>query len=90
MSFTNFGDFASIYKDNERSSRISRNFSPLIGMNMTLHKNISVTFRNNLNKSKDESPTGLTIQNDNSYTSTGTYTHRGGINFLFLFMGILT
>ena len=87
MSFSNFGDFASVYKDNERSSRISRNFSPLIGMNMTLHKNISVTFRNNLNKSKDESPTGLTIQNDNSYTSTGTYTHRGGINFSLPFYG---
>ena len=89
MSFSSFGTFAKRYKDNERSSRISRNFSPLIGMNMTLHKNISVTFRNNLNKSKDESPTGLTIQNDNSYTSTGTYTHRGGINIPVPFYGDL-
>ena len=89
MSFSNFGSFATDYKDNERSSRISRNFSPLIGMNMTLHKNISVTFRNNLNKSLDESPTGLTIQNDNSYTSTGTYTHRGGINIPVPFYGDL-
>ena len=89
MSFSSFGAFAKDFKDNERSSRISRNFSPLIGMNMTLHKNISVTFRNNLNKSKDESPTGLTIQNDNSYTSTGTYTHRGGINIPVPFYGNL-
>ena len=89
MSFSSFGDFAIENKENERSSRISRNFSPLIGVNMTLHKNISVTFRNNLNKSKDESPTGLTIQNDNSYTSTGTYTHRGGINIPVPFYGDL-
>ena len=89
MSFSSFGTFAKDFKENERSSRISRNFSPLIGMNMTLHKNISVTFRNNLSKSKDESPTGLTIQNDNSYTSTGTYTHRGGINIPVPFYGDL-
>ena len=89
MNFSKFGSFAKDYKTNERSSRISRNFSPLIGLNMTLLKNISVTFRNNLNKSMDESPTGLTIQNDNSYTSTGTYTHRGGVNIPVPFYGEL-
>ena len=89
MDFYNFGSFAIQYKENERSSRINRNFSPLLGLNMTLHKNISVTFRNNLNKSLDETPTGLTIQNDNSYTSTGTYTHRGGINIPIPFYGDL-
>ena len=50
QGFSKFGSFAKDYKTNERSSRISRNFSPLIGLNMTLLKNISVTFRNNLNK----------------------------------------
>ena len=30
-----------------------------------------------MSRSLDETPTGLTIQNDNSYASTGTYTHRG-------------
>ena len=34
-------------------------------------------------------PTGLTIQNDNSYTSTGTYTHRGGMNIPVPFYGTL-
>ena len=53
---------------------------------MTLKKNISVTLRHNRNKTLDESPTGLTIQNDNSYTSTGSYTHRGGIDLLYHFM----
>ena len=89
MNFFNFGTFADKYKDNERSSRVNQNFSPLIGINMTLKKNISVTFRNNMSRSLDESPSGLTIQNDNSYTSTGTYTHRGGINIPVPFYGNL-
>ena len=87
MNFYNFGTFAVDYKDYERSSRINRNFSPLIGMNMTWKGNISVTFRHNRNKSLDESPTGLTINKDNSYTSTGTYTHRGGIKLPIPFYG---
>ena len=89
MNFFNFGSFSETYKDYERSSRMNRNFSPLIGMNMTLQKNISVTFRHNRSKSLDESPTGLTIQHDNSYTSTGTYTHRGGMNIPIPFYGDL-
>ena len=89
MNFYNFGSFANKYKDNERSSRINRNFSPIIGLNMTLQKNISLTFRNNISKSLDETPTGLTIMNDNSYTSTGTYTHRGGMNIPIPFYGDL-
>ena len=48
-----------------------------------------MTFRNNMSRSLDESPSGLTIQNDNSYTSTGTYTHRGGINIPVPFYGTL-
>ena len=89
MNFFNFGIFADKYKEFERSSRVSRNFAPLIGMNLTLPKNISVTLRHNRNKSLDESPSGLTIQNDRSYTSTGTYTHRGGINIPVPFYGDL-
>ena len=89
MSFFNFGNYAEENKDFERSSRINQNFSPLIGFNVTLEKNISMTFRNNRSKSLTESPTGLTIQNDNSFTSTGTYTHRGGMNIPVPFYGTL-
>ena len=89
MSFFNFGNYAEENKDFERSSRTNQNFSPLIGFNVTLEKNISMTFRNNRSKSLNESPTGLTIQNDNSFTSTGTYTHRGGMNIPVPFYGTL-
>ena len=33
MDFFNFGSFSKKYKDNERSSRINQNFSPLVGLN---------------------------------------------------------
>jgi len=89
MNFFNFGTFAQDYKDNERTSRINRNFSPLVGLNMTFVKNISVTFRHNRTKTLNETPNGLTIQSDNSYTSTGTYTHRGGMNIPIPFYGNL-
>ena len=89
MNFFNLGSFSNDNKPYERNARINRNFSPILGMNMTLKKNISVTLRHNRNKTLDESPTGLTIQNDNSYTSTGSYTHRGGIDLPIPFYGNL-
>ena len=89
MNFFNFGSFAEDYKDHELSSRINRNFSPLLGLNMTLKKNISITFRHNRNKSLDESQNGMTIHSDNSYTSTGTYTHRGGLKIPIPYYGVV-
>ena len=89
MNFFKFGSFAEDYKDFERSSRINMNFSPLLGMSMTLKKNVSVTFRHNRNMSLDELPSGLTIRKDYSYTSTATYTHRGGITIPIPYYGDL-
>ena len=87
IDLLNFDGFIEEYKENERSARISRNFSPLIGINMTLKKNISVTFRHNRNKTLDETPAGITLREDNSYTSTGTYSHRGGITLPIPYYG---
>ena len=56
---------------------------------MTLKKNVSVTFRYNRNKIMDESQTGLTIHHDESYTSTATYTHRGGMTIPIPYYGDL-
>ena len=89
MNFFKFGSFAEDYKDFERSSRINMNFSPLLGMNMTLKKNVSVTFRHNRNMTLDELPSGLTIRKDFSYTSTATYTHRGGMTIPIPYYGDL-
>ena len=89
MGFFELGSFVKDYKDYERSSRINMNYSPLLGLNMSLKKNISVTFRHNRNLSLDELPTGLTIRKDHSYTSTATYTHRGGMTIPIPYYGDL-
>ena len=89
MGFIDLGSFVKDYKDYERSSRINMNYSPLLGLNMSLKKNISLTFRHNRNLSLDELPTGLTIRKDHSYTSTATYTHRGGMTIPIPYYGDL-
>ena len=89
VNFFDLGSFAKSYKDYERSSKLTQNFSPLLGLNMTLKKNVSVTFRYNRNKIMDESQTGLTIHHDESYTSTATYTHRGGMTIPIPYYGDL-
>ncbi|MDA9934988.1 cell surface protein SprA [Candidatus Marinimicrobia bacterium] len=87
INFFKLANFVDDNKDYERSSRINMNFSPLIGFNMSLKKNISVTFRHNRNLSLDELPTGLTIRKDHSYTSTASYTHRGGMTIPLPYYG---
>jgi len=87
MNFYNFGTFADKYKPFELNSKINRHFSPLIGMNMTLKKNISITFRHNRNKTLEEKEFGLDISSDNSYTSSASYTHRGGMIIPIPFYG---
>ena len=89
MGFFDLGSIVKDYKDYERSSRINMNYSPLLGLNMSLKKNISLTFRHNRNLSLDELPTGLTIRKDHSYTSTATYTHRGGMTIPIPYYGDL-
>ena len=87
IDFFKLANFVEDYKDYERSSRINMNFSPLIGFNMSLKKNISFTFRHNRNLALDELPTGLTIRKDHSYTSTASYTHRGGMTIPIPYYG---
>ena len=87
IGFFKLGNFVGDYKDYERSSRINMNFSPLIGFNMSLKKNISFTFRHNRNLALDELQTGLTIRKDHSYTSTASYTHRGGMTIPIPYYG---
>ena len=89
LNFLNFSTFIQDYKEFERTAKVNRNFSPLVGMNMTLKKNISMTFRHNRNKSLDETTSGMTIREDNSYTSTGTYSHRGGMTLPIPYYGDL-
>ena len=89
INYLSIGSFSEKFKDYERSSRVNMNFSPLIGINMTLKKNISFTLRHNRSTSLDELPSGLTIRKDKGYSSTASYTHRGGMTIPLPYYGDL-
>ena len=79
IAFFNVDDFITDYKDNERTSRVNMNFSPLIGVTMALKKGVAVTMRHNRTLSREESANGgQKIFQDQSYLITANYMHRGG------------
>ena len=86
MPLIDLESFILDYEEDERSSRINTNFSPLIGLTASLQKGISMNFRHNLSKSLDRVPTGITVHRDKSYTSSANYSHRGGITIPLPFM----
>ena len=86
MPLLDLENFITDFEEFERSSRVTTNFSPLVGLTANLQKGISMNFRHNLSKSLDRVPTGITVHNDKSYTSSANYSHRGGITIPLPFM----
>jgi hypothetical protein len=86
MPLLDLENFITDFEEFERSSRVNTNFSPLVGLTANLQKGISMNFRHNLSKSLDRVPTGITVHNDKSYTSSANYSHRGGITIPLPFM----
>jgi len=78
MPLFTLAPFISEYQDNQRSSRTSINFSPLIGLNMSLKKGISLNIRHTLSKSVQDESNGLSIRNEKNWTASSNYSHRGG------------
>ena len=62
-------------------SRISRSFSPLIGISTTFKNGISTNLRSNITHTLDEVANGLTYISDNSVLATLTYNFSKGIRF---------
>lgn len=71
--------FIADYLDNQLSSRKNINFSPLVGLNMSLAKGISLNIRNNVSKTVQDESNGLSVRNEKSWTMSSNYSHRGGI-----------
>ena len=79
LSFLGIEDFISKYGDNERTSRVNMNFSPLIGATLLLNKGVTMTIRHNRTNSRETTSNGgQKIFNDQSYLITANYSHRGG------------
>ncbi|MFH1852078.1 MAG: hypothetical protein ABIA75_07000, partial [Candidatus Neomarinimicrobiota bacterium] len=86
MPLLTVGSFIDDYEDYERSSKVSANFAPLLGVTMALNKGISVNTRVNYSKAVDRLENGFTKKIDKSLTSSANYSHKGGLSIPLPFM----
>ncbi len=86
MNFFNPSQFIDQNVDYQTQSTINQNFSPLLGLSMTLVKNISLTIRRNQSISVEQRDQGLSMRKENSWTASSSYNHRGGFTIPLPFM----
>jgi len=77
-AFFGVTDFRDIYSDYIVQSKTSSNFSPLVGLTMSIKRGISVNIRHTMSKTATRSLTGLTVQKDQAISLTSNYTHKTG------------
>jgi len=73
--------FANDNDDNRQFSRISRSFTPLLGVTTSFKNGISTNIRTNITHTLDEVANGLTYISDNSILASITYNFSKGIRF---------
>ena len=73
--------FANDNDDNRQFSRISRSFTPLLGITSSFKNGISTNIRTNITHTLDEVANGLTYVSDNSILASITYNFSKGIRF---------
>ena len=71
--------FVSDNDDYTQFSRVSRNFTPLIGITTSFKNGISTNIRTNITHTLDEVPNGLTYISENSVLASLTYNFTKGI-----------
>ncbi|RMF07577.1 MAG: hypothetical protein D6762_07200, partial [Candidatus Neomarinimicrobiota bacterium] len=86
MDFFQPDPFISQNQDYLTNSTIDQSFSPLLGLSMTLAKDISVTVRRNQSTSVEQRDQGLSMRKENSWTASSSYNHRGGFTIPLPFM----
>ena len=87
ISFFSIDDFINDYKENQRSSRVNMNFSPLLGATVALKKGVSINMRHNRTLSKEITANGgQKIFNDQSYLLSANYSHKGGFTIPLPFL----
>ena len=85
INLLSISSFENNNNDNLQFSRISRSFSPLIGISTTFNNGISTNVRSNITHTLDEVANGLTYISDNSILATITYNFSKGIRFSLTF-----
>jgi len=78
IGFFDINSFIDMYGTFQTQSTRNTNFSPLVGLTMSLNKGISVTIRQNFSRSVDETQTGMTVKTDKSLNASIGYNLKGG------------
>jgi cell surface protein SprA len=73
--------FENQYNDNLQLSRITRSFSPLIGVSTSFKNGVSTNVRGNYSHTLTEVQNGITYVSDSSILATITYNFTRGIRF---------
>ncbi len=73
--------FENDFNNSLQFARVTRSFSPLIGISTSFKNGISTNVRGNITHTLDEVATGLTYISDNSILATITYNFSKGIRF---------
>ena len=78
--FFGVSNFRDTYSDYLIQSKTSSNFSPLVGLTMSIKRGITMNVRHTLSKTATRSLTGLTVQKNQAISLTSNYTHNSGFN----------
>ena len=73
--------FEDEFNDSLQLARVTRSFTPLIGISTSFKNGVSTNIRSNVTHTLDEVATGLTYISDNSILATITYNFSKGIRF---------
>jgi hypothetical protein len=79
IKLLNISSFENNFDENLQFSRITRSFSPILGVSTTFKNGISTNIRGNIVHTLDEVTNGLTYISDNSILSSITYNFTKGI-----------
>jgi cell surface protein SprA len=75
----NISSFANNNNDNRQFARVSRSFTPLIGITTSFKNGVSTNIRTNITHTLDEVANGLTYVSDSSILASITYNFSKGI-----------
>ena len=81
INLFNISSFEDDFNESLQFARVTRSFTPLIGISTSFKNGVSTNIRSNITHTLDEVATGLTYISDNSILATITYNFSKGIRF---------
>ena len=81
INLFDISSFEDEFNDSLQLARVTRSFTPLIGISTSFKNGVSTNIRSNVTHTLDEVATGMTYISDNSILATITYNFSKGIRF---------